>query len=81
MPLPMIKIYFHNFDLHIGICLRYFYLQYCIYIYEYILNILIRLKSLFSCKSKHFLLIFGTMLSVFLRPDKNLQGSECPVKL
>jgi hypothetical protein len=83
MPLPQRKIYFHIFYLHIIICLRYFYLQYYIYIYicKYIFNILFKSKALFTCKSEDFLLIIGITLSVLLRPDKNLQGFDCPFKL
>jgi len=64
---------------HISIRLRHFYLQH--YIYIYILNILFRLKTLFTRKSKNFLLIIAIVLSVIIRPDKHLQGFECPVKL
>jgi hypothetical protein len=44
-----------------------------LYICIYVLNILFRLKALFTCKSKIFLLIIGVILSVFLRLVKHMQ--------
>jgi len=47
----------------------------------YIKKILSKLKTLFTCKSKHFLLVIAIILTVLLRTGKNLQGFEYSVKL